>query len=55
MTTSALNSKIGEIENTIPNVSGLVKKDYAAKILDLEGKYFTTAIINLWVTYLMQR
>ena len=47
MTTSALNSKIGEIENTIPNVSGLVKKDYAAKIFDLAGKYFTTAIINL--------
>ena len=47
MTTSALNTEIGEIENTIPNFSGLVQIDYAAKILDLAGKYFTTAIINL--------
>ena len=33
------------IENEIPDVSNLVKKkkDYDAKILDIESKYFTTA------------
>ena len=39
--TSVLNTKIGEVENKIPDVSGLVKKtDY--KILDIEKKYFTS-------------
>ena len=36
------------IENEIPDVSNLVKKkkDYDAKILDIESKYFTTADYN---------
>ena len=44
MTTTALNTKISEVENKIPSVRGLVKKtDYDAKVKDIEGKYFTAA------------
>ena len=44
MTTSALNTKISEVRNKIPNVVGLVKKtDYDTKIKDNKGKYFTIA------------
>ena len=54
MTTTVLNTKIGEVENKIPNVSGLLKKkpkktiDYDAKISEIEGKYFTTANYELY-------
>ena len=44
MTPTVLNTKFSEGENKIPSVSGLVKKkDYDAKIKDIEGKHFTTA------------
>ena len=43
VTTSVLNRKVGEVENKHPAVSGLVKK---AKILEIEGKYFTTFDYN---------
>ena len=44
MTTTVLNTKISEVENEIPNVSGLVRKtDYNSKIKDIEGKYFAIA------------
>ena len=47
MTTAVLNTKIGEVDKKIPIVSGLVKKtNYGAKILDIEGKYFTTSGYN---------
>ena len=47
MTTNVLNTKISEVENKFPSVSGLVKKtDYDAKVKDIEGKYFTTADYN---------
>ena len=42
-----LNTKCGEIENKIPQVTDLRKKtDYDAKIIDIEKKYFTTADYN---------
>ena len=57
MTTAVRNTKIGEVENKIPDVSGLVKKTYYnAKISDTETRYFTTSDYNnLRVKYLMQR
>ena len=57
VTTTVLNSNIGEVGNKIPDICDLVKKtDYKAKISDIEREYFTTSIIiNLRVTYLMQR
>ena len=37
MTTTVFNEKILEVENKIPDFSGLVKKaDYNAKIIDIE-------------------
>ena len=43
-TTAVLNGKIGEVENKIPNASGLVKKTvYEAKISEIDRKYFTTS------------
>ena len=43
MTTTVLNTKIGDVENKIPNVSDSVQKtDYDAKILNIEKKYFNT-------------
>ena len=47
MTATVLNTKIGEVENKIPDVSGLVRKtDYDAKIKDIEGTYFSTVDYN---------
>ena len=44
MTPTVLNTIIGEVQNKISDVSGLVKKiDYNAKISDLEAKYFITS------------
>ena len=41
MTTTALNTKTGEVENKIPHINDLVKKtDYNSKISDIEAKYF---------------
>ena len=57
MTSTVLNTKISEVENKIPTVSGLVKKtDYDAKLSDLKENISPLLImINLQVTYLMQR
>ena len=57
MTTAVLNTKIGEVENKIPDVSGLVRKtDYNAKIKDIETKILVLLIIiNLQMKHLMQR
>ena len=42
-----LNTKCGEIENKIPQITDLRKKtDYDAKIIDIEKKYFTAADYN---------
>ena len=47
LTTGVLNTKIGEVDNKIPDVSKLIKKaDYDAKIKDTERKHFTTADYN---------
>ena len=43
MITIVLNAKIGEVENKIPDASGLINKtDYNTEISDIEAKYFTT-------------
>ena len=43
MTTTVLDTNIGEVEIKIPDVSGLVKKtNYNARISDIEKKYLTT-------------
>ena len=47
MTTTVLSTKIGEVENKIPEVSCLVKKgNYNNEISDIEAKYFTTSNDN---------
>ena len=44
MTTTVLSTKIGEVENKIPEVSCLVKKaNYNNEISEIEAKYFTTS------------
>ena len=51
MTTNILNTKIGEFENKIPDVRGLVKKtDYITKISDIGKKYFTTSNYNTFTS-----
>ena len=43
VTATVLNTKVWEVENKIPNVSGLYKKtDHNATMSDTETKYFTT-------------
>ena len=38
------NTKIGEVENKIPNANDLIRNtDYGGKTKDIEGKYFTNA------------
>ena len=47
MTTTVLNTKIGEVDSKIPGVSGLVRKtDYNTKIPDIKAKYFTISDYN---------
>ena len=47
--TTIANAKIGEVENKIWDVSGLLRKtDYNANKSDIDAKYFSTlTIINL--------
>ena len=43
VTTTVLETEIGEVERKIQDISGFVKKtDCDAKISDIEKKYFTT-------------
>ena len=50
MTATVLNTKIGEVENKITDVSGLVKKtDYNSKIAEVEVKCFTTSDYNKFI------
>ena len=42
----ATTAALTPVENIIPDVSNQVKKNYDAKILDIESKYFTTADYN---------
>ena len=47
MTTTVLDTNIGEVEIKIPDVSGLVKKtNYDARISDIEKEYLTTSDNN---------
>ena len=47
MTTTVINTIIAEVDNKIPNVSGLVKKTvYNAKSSDIESRYITTFDYN---------
>ena len=56
MTTTVLNTKIKEVENKIPNVSGLVKiTDYDAKQTLRKDILLLLIIINLQKKYLMQK
>ena len=56
MTTTVLNTKIKEVENKIPNVSGLVKiTDYDAKQTLRKNILLLLIIINLQRKYLMQK
>ena len=47
VTTIVLNTKFGGVEKIVPNVTDLAKKrNYGAKIKEIEKKYFTTADCN---------
>ena len=51
VTATVLNTKTGEVGNKIHDISSLVKKkDYDAKIEDIEGKYLTTADYNKFLS-----
>ena len=51
MTINVLNTKIDDVERKIPNASSLVnKRNYGDKILDTEGKYFTTSDYNKFMS-----
>ena len=61
VTTTVLNTKIGEAENKIPDFSGLVKRtDCDGKISDIRSFYkisdilLLLIIINLLLKYLIQ-
>ena len=54
MTTTVLNTKTGDVENKIPDVSDSVKKiDYDSKIKDIEEKYFTTFDYNIFTSNIL--
>ena len=54
VTTTILNIKISEIENKIPNISDLIKKeDQHAEISDIEGKYVTTSDYNKFTSEIL--
>ena len=47
VTSTVINTKIGEVENKTPDVSGLVKKTvHNAEISGIEAKHFTTFDYN---------
>ena len=48
VTTTAHNTKIEDVENKIPDASGLLNKKtvYNDKISDIEGKYFANCDNN---------
>ena len=51
VTTTVLDTKIKEVGNNIPNVTDLIKETYYdAKMSDIEGKYFTTADYNRYMS-----
>ena len=51
MTATVLKTKIKEVENKIPDLSGLVQKvHYDAKLSKIEGKYFTTTDYNQFMS-----
>ena len=53
-TTAVINTKVGGVENKIPDVNDLVnKKDDDAKISDIEGKYFTTSDYNKFTSNIL--
>ena len=46
-----MEKKIRDLEINIPDISGLVKKrDYKAKVSDIEEKYFTSSDYNKFTT-----
>ena len=54
MTNTVVDTKIGEVENKIPDVSGLVRKaDCDAKISDIEVKYFDTSNYNKFMSNIL--
>ena len=56
VTTTTLHTKIGEVENKMPDVIGFVlKTDFNAKISDIEAKYFTTSSYNKFTSKHLKR
>ena len=55
MSTTVRNTKIGEVERKIPDVSVIAKKaNYNAQISDIEVKYFTTCDCNKFTSEILE-
>ena len=55
MSTTVRNTKIGEVERKIPDVSVIAKKaNYNAQISDIEAKYFTTCDCNKFTSEILE-
>ena len=53
MTTTFLNTKIGEVKNKKTGTSSLVKKiDYSDKLSEIESNYFATSDYHKFTKYL---
>ena len=53
MTTTFLNTKIGEVKNKKTGTSSLVKKiDYSDKLSEIDSNYFATSDYNKFTKYL---
>ena len=46
VTRTVFNRKTDQVENETSNVSGLIKKNYDAKLSDIEQKYFIISDYN---------
>ena len=54
VTTTVLNTKIGEVGRKIPNVSGIFRwTDYNAKISNIKKKYFMTSDYNKYISEIL--
>ena len=55
VSTTVRNTKIGEVERKIPDVSVIAKKaNYNAQISDIEAKYFTTCDCNKFTSEILE-
>ena len=55
VTFTVFHPKIGEVENKIPDISGLIKEvNYNAKITDIEANYFTISDYSKFTSEILE-